>query len=189
MQLRMLIVVPALLVSVSANAETTNATKAARDAANLSVLQSYYPKRALAAREQGQVGFQVKIDASGQPTECQVTRSSGYPLLDKETCDLITLHAVFKRPEGISPSQVSTHQGVVNWTLPDSMQIVTNGAPRPVASASRAEKKICRKVPRTGSLVSTERVCMTSSQWKKQSDESKQGWEELQGRRGSTSGN
>ena len=172
-----------------AAADTSQSLQAVRDAANLSVLQSYYPKRALAAREQGQVGFRVKIDASGQPTECQVTRSSGYPLLDKETCDLITLRAVFKKADGLSGSQVSTHEGVVNWKLPDSMTIVQKGAPSPVAAANLPEKKICRKTPVTGSLVRTERVCMSASQWKRQSDENKQLWEEVQGRKGSTTGN
>ncbi|GAA4718127.1 energy transducer TonB [Sphingomonas lutea] len=175
-------------LSVPAAAETSTAAQNARDMANLSVLQSYYPARALAAREQGPVGFRVKIDASGQPTECQVTQSSGYPLLDKETCDLITLRAVFKRAEGVSGSQVSTHDGVVNWKLPDSMSIKTLTSPQRVATAVAPEKKICKKSVKTGSLVATERVCMTSSQWKRQSDESKQFWEE-NSRKGSTSGN
>ncbi len=189
MSVRLIALMIGVAIAVPAMAETTRTAQAARDAANLSVLHQYYPKRALAAREQGQVGFIVKIDASGQALECQVTHSSGYPLLDKETCDLITLRAVFKRPDGISGSQVSTHEGVVNWKLPDSMTIVTTGSPRPVASASAPEKKICKKTARTGSLVATERVCMTPSQWKRQSDESKQAWEESQGRKGSTNGN
>ena len=100
----------------------------------------------------------------------------------------ITLRAVFKRPEGISGTQVSTHEGVVNWKLPDSMTIVTNASPQRVASAVAPEKKVCKKTTRTGSLVATERVCMTPSQWKRQSDEARQIWEESQGRKGSTSG-
>ena len=142
---RFLFLSAGLVVAMPAAAETSTAAQDARNAANLNVLQSYYPKRALAAREQGSVGFRVKIDASGQASECQVTRSSGYPLLDKETCDLITLRAVFKRPEGVSGSQVSTHEGVVNWKLPDSMTIVTNGSPQRVASAAPPEKKVCKK--------------------------------------------
>lgn len=176
-------------VPAPALAETSSAAQNARNVANLNVLQSYYPTRALAAREQGPVGFRVTIDASGQPTACQVTQSSGYPLLDKETCDLITLRAVFKRPEGISGSQLSTHEGVVNWKLPDSMTIETNASPRRVASAVAPEKKVCKKTARTGSLVATDRVCMTPSQWKRQSDEARELWEESQGRKGSTSGN
>ncbi len=185
-----LILVAALMGAASpAMAQTPNAAQNARDAANLNVLQAYYPARALAAREQGPVGFRVKIDASGQPTECQVTQSSGYPLLDKETCDLITLRAVFKPNANISGSQVSTHDGVVNWTLPASMNITTVPSTQRLAAAVAPEKKVCKKTTRTGSLVATERVCMTPSEWKRQSDESRQIWEEVQGRKGSTAGN
>ncbi len=189
MSLKVLMLTVGMFTAVPALAETTATARAARDAANQLVLDQYYPTRALAAREQGPVGFRVKIDASGQPTECQVTQSSGYPLLDKETCDLITLRAVFKRADGISGSQVSTHEGVVNWKLPASMSIVTTTSPQRLASAVAPEKKVCKKTARTGSLVATERVCMTPSQWKRQSDESKQAWEEIQGRKGSTNGN
>lgn len=189
MSVKSLMFTVGLFASVPAMADTANTAQAARDANNLNVLQAYYPTRALAAREQGPVGFQVKIDASGQPTECRVTQSSGYPLLDKETCDLITLRAVFKRPEGISGSQVATYQGVVNWKLPASMSIPTVDPSTRLAAAVAPEKKVCRKVTRTGSLVSTERVCMTPTQWRKQSDESKEEWDALQGRKGSTNGN
>ena len=188
MSLKSLMFAVGLFASVPAMADTASTAQAARDANNLNVLQAYYPSRALAAREQGSVGFQVKIDASGQPTECQVTKSSGYPLLDKETCDIITLRAVFKRPENISGSQVATYQGVINWTLPASPGVPTAKPATQMASAAAPEKKVCRKVTRTGSLVSTDRVCMTPSQWRKQSDESKEEWEALQGRKGSTNG-
>ena len=174
-------------LATAATADTADMAPSARESANLNALQAYYPKRALAAREQGSVGFRVKIDASGEPSECQITKSSGYPLLDKETCDLITLRAVFKRPNGLSGSQLSTHDGVVNWKLPDSMTIVNQGAPKPVAAANMPEKKICKKVPVTGSLVRTERVCMSASQWRSASDESKEMYQGV-GSRGSTNG-
>lgn len=188
MVVRVTLLIASLFVAAPALGETSTAAQSARDSSNLNVLQSYYPKRALAAREQGSVGFRVKIDASGQPTECQVTKSSGFPLLDKETCDLITLRAVFKRAEGITGSQVSTHDGVVNWKLPDSMTIVSAGASKPMASADVPEKKICKKVPVTGSLVRTERVCMSASQWRKASDESKELYDGA-GAKGYTRGN
>ena len=178
-----------LTMAVPVVAQGADTAEAARNAANLNILQQYYPTRALAAREQGPVGFQVKIDASGQPTECRVTQSSGYPLLDKETCDLITLRAVFKRPPGISGSQVATHQGVVNWQLPESMNIKTVDSSTRVAVAVAPEKKVCKKTTRTGSLVATERVCMTPTQWRRASDESKEMWQEIQGAKGSTTGN
>jgi hypothetical protein len=48
---------------------------------------------------------------------------------------------------------------------------------------------ICKKTVRTGTLASFERTCMSQSEWAKQRDASVQPWDELQGRKGSTSGN
>lgn len=155
---------------------------------NWETLVKLYPPRALAAREQGTVGFVVKLDSTGQPTECRVTQSSGFPLLDQETCQLITLHAVFKPAAGISGSQVSTHQGVVTWKLPPT---AASGlaAIKPVKVAEAPEKMICKKIAATGSNVRTERVCMTRTDWLRASDESRKEWEDMQGKKGMTSGN
>jgi len=159
-----------------------------RNATNHDVLLKLYPPRALAAREQGAVGFAVTLDKDGHPTECRVTSSSGFPLLDQETCQLITLHAVFQPGTGQSGSQVSTHEGVVNWKLPASAQTAAApAAPRKVAEAS--EKMICKRVPATGSNVATERVCATRRDWDKARSETREGWDELQGSKGSTNGN
>ena len=175
-----------LAFSSSAFAQTPDA--ATRNALNAETLQKLYPPRALAAREQGVVGFSVKLDKDGQPTECQVTRSSGFPLLDQETCQIITLHAVFKPTGPISNSQVSTHQGAINWQLPATAKSAAAPA-KPVKVAAAPEKMVCKRVPATGSNVSTERVCMTRRDWQASSDESRREFEELQGRKGSTSGN
>jgi TonB family protein len=178
-----------LAASAPVAAETSSAAQDARNQWMQSVVTAYYPKRALANREQGSVGFRIKIDSSGQTTECEVTKSSGFPLLDKETCDLITLRAVFKRPEGVSGSQLSTYEGVVTWTLPNSVAISGTAPSKSMANAAPVEKKVCKKVARTGSLVASDRVCMTATQWKRQTDESKELWEGLQGKAGSSHGN
>jgi len=160
---------------------------ATRNAMNWDTLMKLYPPRALAAREQGTVGFIVKLDSKGEPTECRVTRSSGFPLLDQETCQLITLHAVFKPATGISGSQVSTHQGVVTWKLPPTT--ASGHAPKPLRVAETPEKMICKKIAATGSNVRTERVCMTRTDWARASDESRKEWEDMQGKKGMTNGN
>jgi outer membrane biosynthesis protein TonB len=59
-----------------------DSSKEQRDAKNWEVLHSMYPKRALENREEGLVGFTVKIDAAGSATECKVTHSSCHPLID-----------------------------------------------------------------------------------------------------------
>ena len=175
-------------VSVPAFAQTPDAATA-RNALNWETLMKLYPPRALAAREQGIVGFSVKLDKDGQPRECQVTRSSGFPLLDQETCQVITLHALFKPTDAGSGSQFSTHQGAINWQLPDAAASAAVAPAKPVKVAAAPEKVICKRVPKTGSNVATERVCLTRRDWQTSSEESRREFEDLQGKKGSTSGN
>jgi TonB family protein len=147
----------------------------------------FYPPRALAAHEEGAVGFKVTLDSQGAVTKCEVTHSSGHPLLDQETCNVITLHAQFKPDANIGASQTRTHDGMIAWKLPGSAAALSR--PKAVASTAAPEKVVCKKTVRTGSLAGFERTCMTPTEWAKQADESKQPWEELQGKKGSTSGN
>jgi TonB family protein len=160
---------------------------AARNAANWEVFQKLYPPRALAAREEGAVGFKVTFDDKGSVTQCEVTHSSGHPLLDQETCNLITLHAEFKAEQGLSGSQVRTREGMIAWKLPDSK--ATLSAPQALASASELDKVVCKKSVRIGTVAGIERTCMSKRQWARQTDEEREMWEEVQGRKGSTHGN
>lgn len=173
-------------VVVPAVAQTPDAATA-RNALNWETLMKLYPPRALSAREQGVVGFSVKLDKDGHPTECEVTRSSGFPLLDQETCQIITLHAVFKATGAATGSQVSTHQGAINWQLPSGTSVAAAPA-KPVKVAAAPEKMICKRVPKTGSNVATERVCLSRRDWQTSSEDSRREFEDLQGRKGSTSG-
>ena len=186
MIVRSAILVASALLAMPALAQTPD-PKAALNASNWDVFLQLYPSRAIAAHEEGSVGFTVTLDSSGAVTACQVTHSSGHPLLDQETCNLITLHAQFKPDPGLSPSQVRTSQGVITWKLPASTTVLP--PPTPVTAADAPEKVICKKTVRTGTLSGFERTCMTARQWAKQSDESKEPWDEMQGRKGSTHGN
>src|SRR6185369_3380519 len=47
-----------------------------------------YPRAALRYNQQGIVGVEVLIDASGVPSGCRIALSSGYVELDDGTCDL-----------------------------------------------------------------------------------------------------
>jgi hypothetical protein len=133
------------------------------------------------------VGFKVTLDSKGAVTACEVTHSSGHPLLDQETCDLVALHALFKPDAGLAGSQVGTHQGLIAWKLPASTTSLTT--PKAVASASPLDKMVCKKTPRTGSLAGFDRTCMSLREWTRQRDDMTQTWDEMQGRKGSTSGN
>jgi len=55
-----------------------------------------YPAAAARAGIEGSVTFEADVDASGSPTDCRITKSSGHPELDKATCDIIRARAHFK---------------------------------------------------------------------------------------------
>ena len=166
------------------SAPVPDQAKMERDAKNWEVLHKMYPKRALAAGEQGLVGFLVGIDAAGSPTKCQITHTSGYKLLDEETCKLIMVHATFKRPEGLSLSQERTYEGVVNWKLPSTPLAAVPEIPKPVVAAAAPEPQICKRTTRIGTLAGFERTCMTQRQWDKATKETQDYWNDLQGRKG-----
>lgn len=180
------------LVAVAGFAASTGVAQAAdraaaQNASNWEVFQKFYPPRAVAARQEGAVGFRVTLDSQGSVTGCEITHSSGYPLLDQETCNVITLHAVFKPDAGLSGSQVRTSEGLIAWKLPSSTNSLS--PPKPATDASALDKVICKKSVRIGSLADVERTCLTVREWARQSDDMKQPWDELQGRKGSTHGN
>ena len=159
---------------------------ATQNAINWDIFQKLYPKRAIAAREEGAVGFIVTLDKKGDVTRCQVTHSSGHPLLDEETCQIITLHAQFNQNPALGPSQTRTHEGLIAWKLPASTTVLE--PPKPVVIAAAPEKVVCKRTTRVGTLAGFERTCMTPTEWAKQSDYERQMWDEVQGRKGATSG-
>lgn len=169
------------LAPVSRPSPIADREKALREANNWDVLHKLYPPRALAGREEGLVGFTVRIDASGNPTLCKITQSSGHPLLDLETCQLIMVHATFKRAEGLSRSQQRSYEGVVNWKLPTTVEPAVTPAPQRIAQAASPEPMVCKRIPKTGSNAAFERKCMTRSDWQRVSDDSRSLWDRLRG--------
>ena len=187
MFVRRFIIAAALVGASPLAAQTSDQQAAARNASNWDIFHKLYPARAIAAREEGAVGFTVALDSKGEVTNCQVTHSSGHPLLDEETCKLITMHAQFKPDPTLSPSQRRTSQGVIAWKLPASTTVLAS--PKAVSASAAPEKIVCKKFIRTGTLGGVERTCMTPTQWAKQSEEQKAEWMDLQGKKGHTKGN
>ena len=176
----------ALLASAAAQAETP-AEKTIREAQNYDTLLQYYPKRALEAGEQGLVAFKVRLDKAGQPTNCEVTHSSGYRQLDDETCQLILIHAVFqpvKNSDGEKTNFIA--EGVVNWKISGSTSKAI--APIAVTAANAPEKMICKRTLKMGTLSGYERTCMTKTEWSRLTDEMKQPYDDIQGKKGMTTG-
>lgn len=163
--------------------------KAPRQSANGEFLFDHYPPRALAAREQGKVGFRVTLDRDGSLTSCDVTQSSGSAALDNETCELMIKHARFqpvRDAEGRSFAAVK--EGFVNWRLPESLAS-TPPTKRAKIAKGDPDEIICRRQLRTGSLVATSKACMTRREWALATKWTQDEWGGLQGTLGNTKGN
>jgi TonB family protein len=59
-----------------------------------------YPPEAKAAGMQGRTAFQLDIDDKGRITSCNITSSSGSPLLDSTTCALLVTNGRFAPARG-----------------------------------------------------------------------------------------
>lgn len=55
-----------------------------------------YPAEALKQGIEGSVFFEVDVDATGKPTACRIGRSSGSPILDQATCNVVLARAKFE---------------------------------------------------------------------------------------------
>jgi TonB family protein len=142
---------------------------------------SQYPARAKAAGEQGAVRFQAEVDAKGNVMSCKVTEGSGHERLDRETCDMIVRHASFKPTrdsEGIARG--ATHDGVVNWRIPGVAPATTK-----IAGKS-PDEVVCKRINKTGSLVSHSRLCLTRREWSLNADRYQDQVGEFQGKFGSS---
>ena len=188
----------ALLVGAAAPAlAETPADVKTRNAQSWDILFNEYPPRALAAGQQGLVGYKVKLDREGYATECEVTRPSGHAILDEETCRVILNRATFKGVRDSGGRRVATvAEGTVNWVLPSQAGTY---AGRPAAAPAglrivdaptpASQKRVCKRHLKTGTLATYERICMTQAEWTRNRDRNRDEWGELQGAKGSTSSN
>lgn len=76
----------------------------------------------------------------------------------------------------------AAHLGFVNWRIPGVALTSTVAA----ASQKPGEKIVCKRVQKTGSLVSSSRTCMTKKDWSQQADRYQEDWGATQGRQGSS---
>jgi protein TonB len=78
-----------------------------------------YPAAAVAAREQGIVGFSLDVGPDGRVAACAITSSSGSAELDSATCRLIQSRARFTPAldaDGLSVADKIA--GRISWKLP-----------------------------------------------------------------------
>jgi TonB family protein len=144
---------------------------------------SKYPPRALATGEQGSVRFRAEVDDKGNVLACKVTEGSGFERLDRETCDLIVNHASFKPTlDGDGKAREAVHDGIVNWRIPGAApatKVALIGGRSP-------DEVVCRRITKTGSLVSHSRLCLTRREWSRYADRNQDQYGEIQGRFGSS---
>lgn len=126
-------------------------------------LAKNYPPRALAAGEQGKVGFRIVVEPDGTLGTCEITESSGFQSLDNETCEIIVRNAklpVIRNANGRAVRSVQN--GYINWVHPTGAK---SAAPVETAEVSNPDKIICKKTAATGSLIRRTKQCMTARQW------------------------
>lgn len=144
---------------------------------------SQYPPRALAAGEQGSVRFRAEVDAKGNVMACKVTEGSGFERLDRETCDLIVDHATFKPTlDSEGKAREAIHDGIVSWRIPGATattKVASVGGKSP-------DEVVCKRIAKTGSLVSHSRLCLTRREWSRYADRNQDQYGEIQGRFGSS---
>jgi hypothetical protein len=83
-----------------------------------------YPAASLPKHEQGRTGFDLIVMPDGVPWRCDVTTSSGSPLLDQQTCAMVMRRAhLAPATDGDGKPIAAVFSSSVIWALP--------GHPRP----------------------------------------------------------
>ena len=142
-----------------------------------------YPPRALAAGEQGSVRFRAEVDQKGNVLACKVTEGSGFERLDRETCDLIVNHATFKPTlDGEGKAREAVHDGIVNWRIPGTAP----AAKVTMIGGKSPDEVVCKRITKTGSLVSHSRLCLTRREWIRYAEQNQDRYGEVQGKYGHT---
>jgi protein TonB len=77
-----------------------------------------YPSRALREEREGVTGFRLDFDATGKPTNCSITRSSGSPDLDEATCSNLMRRARFKPGMQNGQPVSGSYSSSVRWVIP-----------------------------------------------------------------------
>lgn len=87
-----------------------------------------YPPEARAAGVQGRTEFKLELDPQGRITECDISKSSGSPLLDSTTCALLVTNARFKpaRDAAGNPVAGMWHSAMV-WQLAAARPDILDG--------------------------------------------------------------
>ena len=134
-------------------------------AANREFIVKNYPPGAKKRGEQGKVTFRITIEPDGSLGSCDVIGSSGFAGLDQETCEIMIFNARLKPVYDNEGRAIrSTQTGFIVWRLPGAETQMAS-APTP-ATMPKPDPVICKRTPKTGSLVAMTKQCMTKNEWK-----------------------
>lgn len=81
--------------------------------------QDSYPKQASDEHAEGHVSIELDVDATGKPTACRVTVSSGFASLDDHTCRIAMKNGRYtpKRVNGLAVPTKTFIRNVI-WRQP-----------------------------------------------------------------------
>ncbi len=150
-----------------------------RESANGEFIADHYPPGAYKRGEQGKVAFRLTIEPDGSLGTCDVTESSGFAALDKETCEVLLRYARLKTVRSSDGRAIrATQTGFIVWRLPAGVKVAVASA----KTMPKPDKIICRRSPSTGSLIQRTKQCMTASQWAETNRINRDQIDRLQGR-------
>lgn len=93
-----------------------------------------YPAAALQGDMQGVTAVQMSISADGAVTGCTVTLSSGHPILDDLTCNLLRMRAHYEPAKDRRGRAIASQTDKrVRWQLPDEEEVPRQPTPFPFA--------------------------------------------------------
>jgi TonB family protein len=118
-----------LLASAPANAAPKTTPPVPKGNPGLWVMTEDYPPSALREEAEGAVRFTLTVDATGVPTACEITQSSGRPDLDDATCRLIAERARFEPAKDSRGRAVAgSYANTVRWQIPQGRTAPAPGA-------------------------------------------------------------
>lgn len=78
-----------------------------------------YPRGDFASKNEGITTFLLNVGADGATTGCRIVGSSGFPSLDKRTCELLLRRAAFHpATDGAGKTVPSFYVNLIRWRVP-----------------------------------------------------------------------
>ena len=90
------------------------------NAANRWITNNDYPRVGITRELEGTVSYRLVVGSNGRVENCEIARSSGHDVLDREACRLLERRARFNPAKNNRGEEVvGTFTGSVTWQIPD----------------------------------------------------------------------